>query len=90
MIDRLDRWAIKPPMIVHVGNVGRPCRTGILVAEGTRVSAFRVLDPRGRDDDETGDLRHWTDALVIPNPDGSERRLDTWHHPEKCGQVVYS
>jgi hypothetical protein len=79
--------------IVHVGGPSHDCWPGIVLALG-RVSRVRVIRPsifgRVGSEDEEGDVRHWQDAMWLPNPNGGEPRLqDSWHGVNVHATVTY-
>jgi hypothetical protein len=80
-------------MFVHVRDEAEhTCRPAFVLARGSvGMSLLRVLYPTPRSEaigyqDTEAWYRHRDYALIVPNPDGTERRLDTWHAPDDCGQ----
>ena len=80
-------------MFVHVRDEAEhTCRPAFVLARGKGSSLLlRVMTPTPRtrmpgEDDTEAWYVHRDFALTVPSPDGSERRLDTWHAPDDCGQ----
>jgi hypothetical protein len=84
-------------LIVHVRDESAGiCRPAFAVdgpqfepGDGRRL--LRVVNPTPRinivgSQDSEGPYYHRDFAVTVPNPDGSTRRLDSWHDSDDCGQ----
>lgn len=81
-------------LFVHVRDESAGiCRPAFAVDDWAAPSAreLRVMMPTPRTNivgsqDTESVYRHRDNALTVPNPDGSTRRLDSWHDADDCGQ----
>ena len=68
---------LKHSAVVHVWRPGQPCRVAIVQDPGPVTSSVMVL-PTRYGAGEWGDVHHWTDPVVVPNPPVTCDKCDGW------------